>query len=88
MSLEADSVGKIEIRDPELAERLRRETASGEAVLQAGDARYVVVPVRFELTDPEEVHMALDAASPAKGRTYTPDEALRRLAELRAARGG
>ena len=81
-------MGKIEIRDPQLAELLRRETASGEAWIEAGGARYVVVPARFEITDPEEIAMALDAAKPTKGPVYRPEEALRRLAELRAARGG
>jgi len=80
-------MGRIEIRDPDLAERLRRETAAGEAWLETSDARYVVLPARFELTDPEEMEMALDAAKPAGGRLYTPEEALRRLAELRAGRG-
>ena len=81
-------VGKIEIRDPELVERLRRETASGEAWIEAGGARYVLVPARLELTDPEEIEMALDAAKPATGRVYSPEDALRRLSEPRAARGG
>lgn len=80
-------MGRIEIRDRDLAERFGRETAVGEAWLETDDARYLVLPGRFELTDREEAEMALDAANPAAGRLSTPEEALRRLAELRAARG-
>ena len=81
-------VGKIEINDPALAEHLRRETASGAAWIEAGGVRYVVVPARFELTNAEEIAMALDAAKPTKGPVYRSEGALRRLAELRVARGG
>lgn len=79
-------MGKIEIRDPELVETLRRETAAGEAWIEAGGVRYLVVPSPCELTDPEEVEMARDAAASAMGPVYGPEEAFHRLAELRARR--
>ncbi len=68
------------IRDVTLAAKLRIATADGEAVVEAdgdGDRFLVVrVPHAIELTDNEDIDLALDAAAEYVGPRYSADEVL------------
>jgi len=66
------------VRDDALAGKLRAATVNGEAVVEADGDRFLVVriPGSVELTDPEEIDMALDAAAEYIGPRYEAGHAL------------
>ncbi|HXX39357.1 MAG TPA: hypothetical protein VEP50_14625 [bacterium] len=66
------------VRNLDLAAKLRAVTHEGETVIEGDGDRFLVVrvPQVVELTDPEEVEIALDAAAEYLGPRYGADEAL------------
>lgn len=66
------------VRDSDLANKLRSAAASGEALVEADDGRFLVirVPSVIELEDPCDMVMALHAAQEYSGPSYEAREVL------------
>ncbi|MHB8731486.1 MAG: hypothetical protein ACYDAB_06815 [bacterium] len=66
------------VRDLDLAAKLRAATSEGETVIEGDGDRFLIVrvPKTVELTDPEEIQVARDAAAEYFGPRYRADEAL------------
>lgn len=66
------------VRDPDLADKLRRATESGEALVEADGDRFLVirVPRIIELDDPTEMALARSAAHEYSGVSYEVGEVL------------
>ncbi len=74
------------VRDSDLANKLRSATADGEALVEAGGVRFLVirVPGVIELDDPDEMAMALAAAQEYSGASYEVHEVLEIFRQERA----
>lgn len=60
---------------------LKSVTVNGPVLVEDGAVRFWIVPLQatMELTDPEEIAMALSTVAPYARRLFSADEAITRL---------